>query len=440
MEVLHSTPRLSEYRKALSDSAEETTLNVFTTLDLSFEQLLKQDPAHVKSRCLTLFAFFDSTDVSELLMKTYCDRKRPVADSTDFGERLIAAAVADPATTNRSTWDSDAFVEILSALCQMSLVQSWSRDKSGLCHLILHPLVRDWIRLRTDLEASKNYSIAVADILSETIRSYEVTVGANAYEVPMKTRQQLLSQTMTYMENFHSLRTMLGPGSFRELYSRYYSAEIPISSFLRDSGHLDKAEEVGQHLVRWLEQEHGLEDVRSFAAVQNLTHVFSNQGKYSSAEGLARRVLPAKENILGPDHLDTLRTLTSLTINLEKQGKYVEAEGMLRQGLERKRRSLGPEHTSTIFSLGLLGVVLLAQARYVEAERTLLEALESGRRVYGSESSFVLGFTSNLAFTLAGQGRYRESEEMRRPLLLLQEKVSITLPLVFVDEICWSSA
>jgi tetratricopeptide (TPR) repeat protein len=430
MSVLQLRPRISEYRKALSDSAEETTLNLFVTLELSFEQLLREDPAHTKSRCLTLFAFFDTTDLSELLLKTYYDRKRPMPESVDFGESLIAAVsgngtsvYADLVASIQSIWDQDAFVDILSALCQMSLVQSWSRDDNGFCHLTLHPLVRDWIRLRTDHAAFENYSITVADILAETIRNYEVSVGANAFEVPLKIRQQILSQTQAYKENLQSLKSSLDADSYRTLYERLTAAEISVSSFLRDSGHLHEAEEIAYHLATWLEKEYGSEDHRTFAALQNLTHIFSNQGRYSMAEAIGRRVLPCKEKILGPDNLDTLRTLSSLAINLEKQGKYIESEDKVREVIGRKKRALGPEHKSTIFSMGNLGAVVMAQARYVEAEKILKDAIKSGSRVFGVESSFVLAFTSNLAFALAGQRRYLESETVRQQLICVQEKV-----------------
>lgn len=427
MAVLQVKPRMSEYQKRLSDSAEETTLNLFATLELSFEQLLKDDPTHAKSRCLTLFAFFDSTDISELLLKTYCERRSRVSDSKDFVDDLIASVTGSGppafAASMQSVWHHDAFVEILSTLCQMSLVQSWCRDESGLCRLNLHPLVRDWIRLRTDIAAFENYSVAVAGMLSETIRNCEVTVGANAFEVPLRIRQQLLSQIEAYKENLQFLGTTSNPDGFRRIYGRFSTAEIFVSSFLRDSGHLNEAEAVGYQLATWLEREYGTEDVRTFAALQNLAHIYSNQGRYSMAEAIGRRVLPSKERILGPDNLDTLRTLASLTINLEKQGKYVEAEEKVREVIDRKKRALGPEHTSTIFSWNQLGVVVMAQARYIEAEKILREVFETGGRVFGKESSFVLQFISNLALTLAGQGRYSESEKMRRELIHVQEKV-----------------
>jgi hypothetical protein len=65
-EILRNTPQLSQYRRKLGDAENETSLNVFTTWQLSFQQLLSntsEDSAAVK--LLRLLAFFDNKDISE---------------------------------------------------------------------------------------------------------------------------------------------------------------------------------------------------------------------------------------------------------------------------------------------------------------------------------------------------------------------------------------
>ena len=58
--VLESTPKLSQYRKNLGNTEEETSLSVFTTWELSFQQLQSQPSKDdVEIKLLTLFAFFN---------------------------------------------------------------------------------------------------------------------------------------------------------------------------------------------------------------------------------------------------------------------------------------------------------------------------------------------------------------------------------------------
>ena len=42
--ILENTPQLSRYRKKLGNAEEETSLNVFTTWELSFQQLRSEAP------------------------------------------------------------------------------------------------------------------------------------------------------------------------------------------------------------------------------------------------------------------------------------------------------------------------------------------------------------------------------------------------------------
>jgi hypothetical protein len=72
--ILKHTPQLSQYRRSLNRAERETSLNVFTTWELSFQQLTELESGELKGDLLTLFAFFDSNDISEQLFTSYCKR------------------------------------------------------------------------------------------------------------------------------------------------------------------------------------------------------------------------------------------------------------------------------------------------------------------------------------------------------------------------------
>ena len=67
--ILTNTPPLSQYRRKLGNDEKETSLNVFTTWELSFQQLQSQaSENNVEAKLLTLFSFFDNKDISEQLL------------------------------------------------------------------------------------------------------------------------------------------------------------------------------------------------------------------------------------------------------------------------------------------------------------------------------------------------------------------------------------
>jgi len=177
--ILKHTPQLSQYRRSLNIAERETSLNVFTTWELSFQQLTEIESGELKGDLLTLFAFFDSNDISEQLFSSYCKRAQifdnyswPVACLTmclggiySDGERLGGLDGEIPGGSDynervldgKKEWSTDHFVEVLKDLSQLSLLQSWWRGDDNHCHFSLHPLVKDWIRLRIYEESWRYY-------------------------------------------------------------------------------------------------------------------------------------------------------------------------------------------------------------------------------------------------------------------------------------------
>ena len=70
--ILRNTPQLSQYRKTLGTSSQETSLSVFTTWDLSYQQLQSQttEDGH-EVQLLDLLAFFNEKYISEEIFAVY---------------------------------------------------------------------------------------------------------------------------------------------------------------------------------------------------------------------------------------------------------------------------------------------------------------------------------------------------------------------------------
>ena len=135
---MRNTPPLSQYRKKLGSAEKETSLNVFTTWELSFQQLKSQASANdVEEKLLTLFAFFDNKDISEQLLAEFN------ADTKKKSEIAKLLTWLDGFTNAKGQWDINSFAEVLMTLRDLSLLQECARELDGFYHSSLHPLVKD---------------------------------------------------------------------------------------------------------------------------------------------------------------------------------------------------------------------------------------------------------------------------------------------------------
>ena len=163
--ILKNTPLLSQYRKTLGNDEKETSLNVFTTWELSFQQLQSQASANdLDAKLLTLFAFFDNTDISEELFAEFNVIENQAPESTKLLLWLNAFTKGISCQ-----WDSDSFAEILITLRDLSLLQGFSQEPDGFYHSSLHPLIRDWIRLRTSKLIGQENIYMATTLVSEKI-------------------------------------------------------------------------------------------------------------------------------------------------------------------------------------------------------------------------------------------------------------------------------
>ena len=134
--ILTETPEQWEYRRSTNERPGEY-LSVFTTWELSFEQLRGEDHEKgYKERFLTLAAFFDNKEIAEHYFKALYGAEKPDWMNI-FG------------TNGR--WDTFKFEDLLTEFRKLSLLQTLVRRKDQ-SYFSFHPVVRDWIQLRVNLE------------------------------------------------------------------------------------------------------------------------------------------------------------------------------------------------------------------------------------------------------------------------------------------------
>lgn len=196
-----------------------------------------------------------------------------------------------------------------------------------------------------------------------------------------------------------------------------------IGSAYRQLGVYDAAE---PHLVAVLELHQRLkgdQHQETIAALNNLSALRKDQGKFADAEALARRALAAQIELVGSNNLATLTIMSNLAELLRLQGKSEAAEPLARKVVETKERFLGPDSTETLAAVNNLALIVEAQGRPAEAESLARNTLDAQRRVQGLDHPATLTSISNLAAFLHRHGKTAEAESLMRDVLAEQRRV-----------------
>jgi tetratricopeptide (TPR) repeat protein len=398
--ILEQTPQMTTYRKLMGNAEKETAMNVFTTWELSFVQLLGDDSLGPQcANVLTLFAFFDSKDISEELLIPFCEEKSQDLHTTSPGGRLKSFLDAE------KKWHKTSFVTAIQKLADLSLVQSWWRDDDGFCHISIHPLVRDWIRIRKTVSECFDYSLVCADILAEFPRSRNNNWH---YNISLSTRQAVLSHINAHESNQQFVPSIEDPSSKGALLS-LYRAEIFLGQYLRHSGGYEESERLFRRIFdgrgKLLEPEH----INTLNARSGLCAALTFQDKFEEAEIIYRSNLEIIKRRLGPEDPGTLTTLHNLGVNLQLQDKLDEAEKILRQVLEMRERISGKQHLDTLRSMAVLAGVLRDQEKYGEAESLYRQVLEGREKGLDPEHVDTLVSAVNLGILLRRRKRLDEA-------------------------------
>jgi hypothetical protein len=207
-----TTPLMSGYWKRVNDSSQEIPMSVFTTCELSYQQLLDLEKTEHRNLpdLLTMLAFFDSRDISEALIKAYSQGHWVTHDYTACIEKSETCTELRPFDSfstgpgsflrqQEKEWDSTSFHEALLVLRRLSLAEfSLTSNKMNSIHVSLHPLIRDWLRLRTPRDQCPKYSSLAATCIYKFLAS---TRDWAAYQMTLSEKQQLIGHINAFAAN-----------------------------------------------------------------------------------------------------------------------------------------------------------------------------------------------------------------------------------------------
>jgi tetratricopeptide (TPR) repeat protein/adenylate kinase family enzyme len=381
--VLQETPSsLWEYRRRLSPSEAETSLSVFTTWEMSFEQINDKTEEHL----LILSAFFDNADIFEDIFKSHFETEKP-----EWMNRF----------DKEGDWDSYEFLDVLAKLAKISLIRGFEITTSG-ARFSFHPLVQEWIKLRSSTEDRQIKTREAIEILAGFINNQDFGI------LPLRFKQTILSHLNATLEN----ETMfLGQENGSENEMSWYAAGV-FGEFYSRQGQYEKAEALYARAQAIADKILGSDSINRLSILNNLAILYENMGRLPEAEAMYKQSLAGKEKILGQNDLSTLQTLNNLAILYETQGRMADAEAMYDRALRGMEETLGKDHKSTLVTVHNIAVLYEKQGCMADAEAMYGRALRGSEKTLGKDHESTLETVNNIAVLYEKQGRMADAEAM----------------------------
>ena len=432
--ILSYTPKkFWEYRDMQSQGRAKN-ISAFTTWEMSFRQLesgdeewRKEDAAHF----LTLSAFFAPTSITESLFRDYLERhsgkvewiqifKLDYEDSDEDddehnGEDENMSTESSSSNGIHGTWNSERYWDVIAKSDELSLLQSVSprTDQRG-ASFSLHPLIRDWLQLRSNAKERQSYTQEAIEVLGCFLAAYHTRSTIVEERTALIPHMDIsLSNDESFMEPQSRLGRSVASCSTARWFAKIYLGQ----------GQYRTSEELYRRIIEThksvLSESHPLmlDDMNALAVVLRC------QTKYEEAESLVRQVVTLREGVLGDNHVETLASRHNLASVLSRRGRDEESEMLIRQTLSSSETILGKEHHDVLDAQHVLGSVLARQGRYEEAELIYRQVLFTSETVLGKDHRETLPIISNLALMLHRQGKYDEAERIHRSNLTTEEKV-----------------
>ena len=333
--ILKEIPEQWEYRRKLGETERETALSVFVTWELSFAQICgNKEAKDRKEHLLTLAAYFDNKCVSQRYFQAYCTSAR-----AEWMQMFIV----------HGNWDEFIYRDLLAECCKLSLLQILERRADG-AQFSLHPVVRDWLKVRKEREIRTLYAKEYANLLTCYIK------GVRFDELDLQIKQETLLHIDACMQN--DMETI----GQSVLAYRSNSAML-FASCYQSSGRYDNAENLFKRALAGYEEKLGLDHPDTLRTLQNLANIYIEKGRYDDAEKLSKRALTGNKK-LGLDHPNTLWTIENLAIIYRNKGRYDDAEELYKRVLIGREKRLGLDHTNTLGTVQNLANVYRKKGQY----------------------------------------------------------------------------
>ena len=159
-------------------------------------------------------------------------------------------------------------------------------------------------------------------------------------------------------------------------------------------------------------------------SLQNAASLYSNRGRYDTAEHLYRKVIDILQEQLGDQHPTVTDALRSLAEIYREQGRYGESNALFQQVLD-----IYEEQSSDQY-LALISELSNSSYTFGESELLFIRRLEAAQK-YGDKSQIFLSLQGLAGFYLI-KGCYEESVDFYHQALDVLQESSELYPSISV--------
>ena len=353
---------------------------VATTWSLSFQKVEERDP--IAAELLRFFAFLASDAIPEQLI---------IDGASELGPAL--SPLAD---------DPSLLDEAIATLLRYSLVKRKREEGT----ISVHRLVQTILRESMDEPAQREWTERAVRAVNEAFP--DVMDYRNWSLIRL-----FLPHAQTCAESLHRWKL-----EFREA-GRLCNI---VGIYLEDHARYAEAEKFKKRALAIYEKILDLEDPELATTLNNLAHLYTNQGQYEQAEPLFQRAIAIGEKALGPEHPDLATRLNNLANLYKERGQYEQAEPLYQRAVAIGEKTLGPEHPDLAIWLNNLANLYADQGHYKQAEPLYQRALAISEKTLGPEHPSVAIRLNNLAMLYGDQGKYEQAESVYLRAIAIGEK------------------
>lgn len=295
--VILSTPPdspLWEYQKRSGDQEQATNLAVFASWQLSYNLLRPEDgKGKVSAYLLNLVAFLYKQGVSEDLFWHQSSQLK----EDEFPEWLEFFVDDD------DQWDKWKFEDAVKDLRKLSLISSYDPKGDRIRNITLHPLVKDWIKMRLDREEQRIFTVEATNIVHRFLKSQKSSV--ETFEMGVELKAEALSYVVVCQENLAEFcKGQRGKDPKRLGEGELADAGETFALFLEYMGKISEGEALFKTLIKWRASKSTPEDRSLLRAKSLFTEILRLQKNFREAEKLDREVYDVRKSLLGEDVLD----------------------------------------------------------------------------------------------------------------------------------------
>lgn len=409
--ILKHTPAFWEYRKRSGLNEDETTMNAFTTFELSLDQVIDDDERLAITHFLTLSAFLGQASIGMSLFRDYL---LSIPQVPHWALRFL---------TDR-WWDFYRYQDFVAALRARSLLVSvdFATPENK---FYLHPLVGEWLRLRISPSERSDY-------VRESIQQLAASASGQRYRLNLEGRRTLIAHIDACLENAQDTLHLDSPwtsslsqkaadafayvynahGRYKEaavLYQSLYDRQnatgtlyalriaMNLANILRNQGQLEKAETLYESVVAHRERQLGPFHIETLRALEGLADVHSLQNDFTRADSEHQQLIHGHKNMTVRSASGEVQIIEGLANIRSHRSRSNVARALYGEALVERCRTLGPRHPDTLRCVEGLAIVYRQQSRIEESLHLYNEVLGALELEFGKDHPDTLRTVLNMS-------------------------------------------